>query len=165
MSQQVRYDLLVAELQLQNVDARLVYLAIQYHLGRPGSELDQNTGRPAEDGLRGIADALEPQLQQAIASIELSGDQRRRLDAAISGAINELKAGPLLREGGGSTVPGFVDALHKLFPDVAADPDEALPLAGHMLQLRRKLEVDAASRPVEPERGGAGPWWRFWRRS
>ncbi len=155
----------MANLQLSNVDARLTYLALQYHLGRPGSELDQESGQQADQGLAEVAAALEPQLQQAVATIALSADQQRRLDSAIGGSINELKATPILEAGGKGTMPAFSDALRRLFPGVAKDPEEVLALAGHLLQLRRRLSTQAAADIDRPEPVATRPWWQVWKRS
>ncbi len=95
----------MATFQLSNLDARLAYLALQYHLARPGSELDPETKQPMEHGLAEVAQALEPQLERAVATIELSEYQRQRLVSAIAGAVNELKTHPLL--GGKTMVPRF----------------------------------------------------------
>ena len=43
------------ELQLRQEDANLVFLAVAYHLGRPGSELDPITKLPVEHGLADVA--------------------------------------------------------------------------------------------------------------
>jgi hypothetical protein len=151
----------MATVQLANTDARLTYLALQYHLARPGSELEAGAG--ADGTLRDVADVLESQLEQAVATIELNGDQLRRLDGAISGSINELKSAQLLEAGGKSMMPSFVETLHRLFPNVAADPEEALPLAGHMLQLRRRLATTDVGE--ETQHGTpSGAWWKFWQR-
>ena len=154
----VRYDRRMASLQLSNVDARLMYLALQYHLGRPGSELESN------QGLAEVAAALEPQLQQAVATIELSADQQRRLDSAIAGSINELKATPILEAGGKGTMPAFAETLRRLFPEAAEDPEEALPLAGHLLQLRRRLNTQATAEIDKPDTVAPRPWWQVWKR-
>ena len=50
----------MATFQLANLDARLAYLALQYHLARPGSELDPETKQPTAHGLAGVARSLEP---------------------------------------------------------------------------------------------------------
>ncbi len=152
--------------QLANLDARLAYLAVQYHLSRPGSELQRETSQPSAHELAGVANELEPQLDRAVATIDLSDEQRRRLASALAGAINELKATPLLSAGGRqSMVPAFRDALGRLFPDAGDDPDEATRLAGHLLALRRRIEglpADvAAPAPKEQSRSR----WRFWQRS
>jgi hypothetical protein len=155
----------MATVQLANLDARLTFLAVQYHLARPGSELDAETKSPSAEGLRPVAEALEPQLDRAVAAIDLSQRQRERLASAMAGAINELKAYPLLAGGGRSTVPAFAAALHRLFPQVADDPDEATQLAGHLLAVRRRLEQ---ARPVEAPPAGeraARRWWQLWKRS
>lgn len=148
--------------QLANLDAKLVYLALLYHLARPGSELDHETKQPQAHGLAEIAEALEPQLDRAVAAIELSEFQRERLLSAISGTINELKTVPILE--GHASVPALDEALRRLFPQVAEDPNEATQLAAHLLPLRRRLAESAAG----PERAAAAKseqaWWRFWRR-
>ncbi len=153
----------MATLQLPNTDARLTYLAIQYHLARPGSELDHETGQPAESGLSSVATALEPQLDKAVAELDLSGGQQMRLDSAISGSINELKTSQLLDAGGRGTIPAFAETLRRLFPEAADDPDEALSLAGHMLQLRRRIAAQVEPEAVEPG-GEHQPWWQVWKR-
>jgi hypothetical protein len=155
----------MATLQLSNLDARLTFLALQYHLSRPGSELRREPGAGASTGLAGASAALEPQLDKAVATIDLGDEQRERLASAIGGAINELKATPLLQAGGRqSMVPAFRDALRRLFPDAADNPDEAEQLAGHLVALRRRLvqlPPDAPARQDAPKRSG----WRFWQRN
>jgi hypothetical protein len=67
----------------------------------------------------------------------------------MSGAINELKAYPLMRSDGGrrhGATPAFDAAVDRLFPEVRHDPEEAVQLAAHMLALRRRLEAG----PVSP---------------
>lgn len=163
----------MATFQLANLDARLAYLALQYHLARPGAELDPETGQLDARGLAPVARALELQLHRAVATIEIDDRQRQRLVSAIAGAINELKTYPLLdplppERGGGrrTAVPAFDAALRRLFPEVGEDAHEATQLAGHLMALRRRLERAAG----EPKQGGAAtngahrPWWRFWRR-
>jgi hypothetical protein len=155
----------MATVQLANLDARLTFLALQYHLERPGSELDPETKQPGVEGLRPVAEALEPQLDRAVASIDLSERQRDRLLSAISGAINELKAYPLMAAGGRSTVPAFQSALLRLFPEVADDSDEATQLAGHLLAVRRRLEQARFESPAEASGPPVGRrWWQLWRR-
>jgi hypothetical protein len=152
----------MATLQLSSMDARLTFLALQYHLARPGSELDPETRLPAQHGLGEVAAALEPQLERAVATIELQGPQHERLGSAIAGAINELKAYALLDEGRRTTVPTFHETLRRLFPQVADDPDEASQLAGHLLALRRRIERSAVE--DAPPRPPARSRWRFWER-
>ena len=48
-----------------------MYLALVYHLGRPGSELDPVTKQPAEHGLREMKVALGSELAADSAIIEL----------------------------------------------------------------------------------------------
>ena len=162
----------MATLQLAPLDAKLIFLALQYHLARPGAELDPESKQPMAHGLAEVAQALEPQLQRAVATVELSEYQRQRLLSAIAGTMNELKTYPLLdavppERGGGrrTTVPGFDAVLRRLFPEVDEEPDEAPQLAGHFMSLRRRLE-DAAAAAAEEEASTPArpPWWRFWQR-
>jgi hypothetical protein len=151
--------------QLSNTDARLAYLAVQYHLARPGSELDPVTKQQSAHGLAEVVRELEPQLERAVATIELSDRQRQRLVSAIAGAMNELKSSPLLAGGGRTMVPAFQETLRRLFPKAADDPDETTQLAGHLLALRRRLE-QVESAPVAVESSSSGRrWWRFWQRT
>ncbi len=157
-------------LQLPNMDARLTFLALQYHLARPGAELDPETRQPAAHGLGEVARALEPQLDRAVATLDLNDQQRERLVEAVAGAVNELKTYPLLDPlpGGGrrTAAPAFDATLRRLFPEVEEDADEATQLAGHMLQLRRRLERLAPELAPDGEDEGTGrrAWWRFWER-
>ena len=162
----------MATLQLAPLDAKLIYLALQYHLARPGAELDPESKQPLAHGLAEVAQTLEPQLHRAVATVELSEYQRQRLLSAIAGTMNELKTYPLLdavppERGGGrrTTVPGFDAVLRRLFPEVDDEPDEAPQLAGHFMSLRRRLE-DAVAAAAEEEASTAArsPWWRFWQR-
>jgi len=164
---------MAVELRLRPAEAKLVFLAIAYHLARPGSELDPETKLPAQHGLAEVSSALQPQLRQAVASVTLSAHQLERLGSGILGAINELKVYPMLEprpaeEGGGrhSTVPGFDRTLRHLFPAVEEDPDEATALIEPLMTLKRRL--DAATRQAaQDEKQPASqrrPWWRFWKR-
>ncbi len=155
----------MATFQLSNLDARLAFLALQYHLARPGSELDPETKQPVAHGLAEVARALEPQLERAVATVELSDFQRGRLVSAIAGAMNEVKTSPLVGGGRGSTVPEFVATLRRLFPEVQDDPEEAAQLTAHLMSLRRRLESAATPASAVSGRGAGGRrWWRFWER-
>jgi hypothetical protein len=160
------------ELRLEPAQARLVLLALAYHLARPGSELDPATKMPVQHGLAETSSALQPQLHQAVASITLSAHQLERLGSAVLGAINELKVYPLLeprppQERGGrrTSVPGFDRTLRHLFPEVEEDPDAATALIEPLVALKRRLD-DALRQATEEERR-PGPsrrwWWQVWR--
>ena len=71
------------DLHLQPDDAKLVYLAVAYHLGRPGSELDPITKMAVEKGLASTARELQPQLRMAVARVTLDADQTKRLQSAM----------------------------------------------------------------------------------
>ena len=159
---------------LRQDDARLAYLAIAYHLARPGSELDPQTRMQAQHGLAEVARQLQPQLKLASVTIDLNPFQLERLGSAILGAANELKVYPLLEErsaeeGGGrrSMVAGFDQTLRHLFPRVEEDADEAVALVEPLIALKRRLDEAAreggapATKPGTTRRPAR---WRFWQR-
>jgi hypothetical protein len=161
------------ELRLEPAEAKLVFLALAYHLARPGSELDRETKLPVQRGLAEVSSALQPQLGRDIAIITLADHQLERLRSAMLGAVNELKVYPMLEarppaEGGGrrSTVPGFDQTLRHLFPEVDEEADEALTVAERMVMLKRRLDTATAqaSQPASDGQRTRRPWWRFWRR-
>jgi hypothetical protein len=126
-------------LQLSPRERRLVALALQYHLGRPGSELDAATKQPLERGLRTLSDAIRhPDANAAgSASFELDAWQHERLLSAMKGCITELRVHHL-RQGAPSTVEGWSAAALSLFPELA-DPEAGLDLAEEMMLLSRRL--------------------------
>ena len=160
------------ELHLKQEDTKLVYLAVAYHLGRPGSELDPVTKQLVEHGLAEVARDLQPQLGLATASISLNADQITRLGSGMYGSITELKAYPMLEiqadAGGGrkSSVPGFDRTLRHLFPEVDEDVDATLDIAERMIMLKRRLDGEFAKAPPDtfqesaPRKRG---WWPFGR--
>jgi hypothetical protein len=162
------------ELQLRQEDAKLVFLAIAYHLGRPGSELDPITKQPVEHGLAEVMRELQPQMRLAVARIGLQENQLKRLASGMLGSITELKAYPMLElradpNGGGrrSSVAGFDRTLLHLYPQIEEDVEIALEVAEHMLMLKRRLDERMATLPPEelepkPQRKG---WWPFGSRS
>jgi hypothetical protein len=164
----------VIELSLRQDEARLVYLAIAHHLGRPGSELDPLTKQPVEHGMAEIARELQPQLRMAVSTLNLRDNQVQRLFQGMLGSITELKAYPMLElrtdaEGGGrrSSVPGFDATLRHLFPEVDDDAENAMSVAEQMLLLKRRLDQHLADIPREPEpepqRKRKRGWWPFGR--
>lgn len=161
------------DIQLRQEDARLVFLAVAYHLGRPGSELDALTKQPVEHGLAEVASVLQPQLNNAEATINLTEPQAKRLLSGMLGSITELKAYPMLQLQGGpdggrrSTVPGFDGTLAHLFPEVIEDVEESLGVAERMLMLKRRLdEVTADLEPEEPpEAEKKRGFWPFGKKS
>ncbi len=154
-------------LRLRGLEVRLLFLAIQYHLDRPGAELDPTTGRPASHGLAELAPRLL-EADDAEVSLSLTPFQARRADSAILGAINELKVYPMLApdsaRSGRSAAPRFEATLHSLWPQVADDPEEALALVPALVALRRRLlqALDEPGPRDEPSR--RRPFWRFWSR-
>jgi hypothetical protein len=162
------------ELQLRQEDAKLVFLAIAYHLGRPGSELDPITKQPVEHGMAEVMRELQPQMRMAVARIGLNDAQLKRLASGMLGSITELKAYPMLElradpSGGGrrSSVAGFDRTLLHLYPQIEEDAEISLEVAEHMLMLKRKLDERMATlSPEEPEaetKGKRKGWWPFGR--
>ncbi len=157
------------ELELRQEDARLVYLAVAYHLGRPGSELDPLTKRPVEHGMAEVSRDLQPQLRLAVAKVSLRPNQVDRLTSAMLGSINELKTYPMLPvddEGRRrSSVRGFDASLRHMFPEVDEDAGAALDVAEQMMTLKRRLEARLAEQPKGIEEGAQRRrgWWPFGR--
>ena len=162
----------MTDLTLRQEEAKLVYLAVAYHLGRPGSELDPITKQPVEHGLAEVAQGLQPQLRLALARISLRENQITRLLSGMLGSITELKAYSMLElraeaegEGRRSTVPGFDRTLQHLFPEVEADSENAMGVAEQMLMLKRRLDQQLANAPPEPEASHEPrqkrAWWPF----
>jgi hypothetical protein len=162
-------------LRLPQRQARLVALAVAYHLARPGSELDHDTMREYEHGLVEVLHTLEPQLDAQEATLELNALQVTLLSAALSSVVNELKTYTMLDITPGSrprsAAPGFDDKLRSLFPEVAADPPAASDVAGEAAILRRQLPLARARelleeerRAAEKERRGRKKPWQFWKR-
>jgi len=164
-------------LRLPQRQARLVALAVAYHLARPGSELDHDTMQEYEHGLAEVAHALEPQLDAETATLQIDSLQVTLLSAALSSVINELKIYSVfdtMAGGSGrprSTAPGFDDKLRSLFPVVAADPPAASDLAGDATMLRRQLPLARARDALEDERRTAQQKqrarkkpWQFWKK-
>jgi hypothetical protein len=126
-------------LKLTHDEPRLVYLALVYHLGRPGSELDPNTKQPITHGLRDVKVALGRDVANDSAIIELDDTQVPKLLSAIYGCATELR-GHHLRDGVASTVPRFTQTAIELFPQIRTDPEEALVVAEAMVMLHRRME-------------------------
>ncbi|MEX2247544.1 MAG: hypothetical protein WEC75_12765 [Dehalococcoidia bacterium] len=126
-------------LRLTHDEPRLISLALVYHLGRPGSELDPDTKLPGAHGLRDVAQQLRPHADDAEAVIELDEQQYRKLLSAVYGSVNELRVHHM-RQGATSTVAGFTDEIRQLFPQITADPEAALEVAEAMMMLHRRLE-------------------------
>jgi len=162
-------------LRLPQHQARLVALAVAYHLARPGSELDHDTMREYEHGLAEVPAALDPQLDAQEATLELGPLQVTLLSAALSSVVNELKTYSMFdaTPGGSrprSAAPAFDDKLRSLFPEVAADPPAASDLAGEAAILRRQLPLARARELLEEQRTAdqkpraRKKPWQFWMR-
>jgi hypothetical protein len=125
-------------LELSHDEPKLVYLALVYHLGRPGSELDPSTRAPLEHGLREVMTALGDEIAVGKAVIELDDWQYARLLSAIKGSVTELRVYHM-REGASSTVERWTETAERLFPQMKRDRDVALDLAQAMMMLERRI--------------------------
>jgi hypothetical protein len=148
-------------LKLTHDEPRLVELALVYHLGRPGSELDPDTKRPVERGLRAVYDALAAQ-RGGDAVIELDAAQYRKLLSAIYGCSTELR-GHHMRDGRPGTVPEFTQTALALFPALLEDAEAALDVAEAMVMLHRRMEravsgAAAADRATAEQAAGKRRW-------
>ncbi len=164
-------------LRLPRHQARLVALAVAYHLARPGAELDPSTMRDYAHGLAELPVALDPQLEAEAATVELTPLQVTLLATALSSVLNELKMYSVFDAMSGtsarprSTAPGFDEALRILFPRIVAEPAYASELAEEMVVLRRQLPLERARALLAEERDAAAAdrggrkRWQFWRRS
>jgi hypothetical protein len=148
-------------LKLTHDEPRLVYLALVYHLGRPGSELDPITKMPGEHGLRAIKVELGRDVDADSAIIELDDQQYAKLLSALLGSVTELRGYHLT--GAPSTVERFTETAESLFPAIRADRDEALAVAEAMFMLHRRMQravakaaVAAADPPAGRRRGWLG---------
>ena len=136
-------------LKLTHDEPRLVYLALVYHLGRPGSELDPSTRTPVERGLRDVKLALGNELEAESAVIELDSWQYGRLLSALKGCVTELRVYHM-REGALSTVGRWTETAESLWPALKADPETALDLAESMMMLERRIELAVGRALAEP---------------
>jgi hypothetical protein len=165
-----RYAGGMTRLQFRSEDARIVYLATIYHLGRPGSETHPDTLQRHDLGLQSIHDELQPRLNQAVVEIEASPYQVVRLGEALLGLVNELKQYAIAD--GRSMVPRFAETLHELYPETVDEPGAAMDLVQHPVMLHNRMamalgharaDVEAAARAAEQVKKGQGKWWQFWR--
>ncbi len=164
-------------LRLPQHQARLVALAVSYHLSRPGSEIDPQTLSEYQHGLAEVLPAIEEQVDQQNATLELNPLQVVLLSTALSSVISELKMYSVFDTMSGasarprSTAHGFDDRLRTLFPAVAGDSSYASQLAEDMTMLRRELPAPRAREVMEDERRAAEEAakasrkrWQFWKR-
>lgn len=165
-------------LSFRNEDARIVALAITYHLGRPGSETDPATLQRHDLGLAPVGRALDPQLAMAEVRLDLSPHQLHRLDEALLGTVNELKQYDVSHRK--SSVPNFETAIELLFPELTPEHEghEDMPgpldLVTRIVMLRRRLDpvVREADAELEAQRAAAEEaqrqanrrWWKLWQR-
>ncbi len=164
-------------LRLPQHQARLVALAVSYHLSRPGSEIDPDTLADYRHGLAEVLPVIDAQLDEREATVELNPLQAVLLSTAFSSVISELKMYSVFdtmsagSDRPRSTARGFDDRLRTLFPEVGGDPSCASQLAQDMAMLRRELPSARAREVLEEERRAVQEAsrrrrkrWQFWKR-
>ena len=163
--------------RLPRHQARLVALAVSYHLSRPGSEIDPDSMREYTHGLAEVLPLIDAQIEEEVATLDLSATQAVLLSTAFSSVLSELKMYSLfdsMAAGSSrprSTAAGFDDRLRRLFPEIAGDPAYAMVLAEDLTMLRRELPSQRAREVLAEQRAAAeeakkrrGRWWQVWRR-
>jgi hypothetical protein len=163
-------------LRLPQHQARIVALAIAYHLSRPGSELDPDTLSDYRHGLRELQSVIDAQVESEAATLELMPLQAVLLSTALSSVVSELKMYSVFDTMSGasrrprSTARGFDDRLRSLFPEIAGDAEYASQLAEDVTMLRRELpsararEVIAEEKRAAEEARSRRRWWQVWKR-
>jgi hypothetical protein len=163
-------------LRLPQHQARLLALAVSYHLSRPGAELDPNTLSDYAHGLSELQPIIDAQVENDAATLELTPLQTTLLATALSSVVSELKMYSVFDTMSGasprprSTAPGFDGRLCSLFPEVVGDPGYTSQLAEDMALLRRELpsarakELIAEEEAADQAARGRKKWWQVWRR-
>ena len=164
-------------IKLPQHQAKLVALAVGYHLARPGSELDPDTMSQYKHGLAELVPIVEAQLEEREATFDLNPLQGMLLSTAFSSTLSELKMYSVFDRMAGdsrrprSTAAGFDDRLRTLFPAIAGDPGYASKLAEDMALLRREMPFAKSREIYEVERQAAQAEreqrkpWQFWKRA
>ncbi len=164
-------------IRLPQHQARLVALAVGYHLARPGSEIDPDSMREYTHGLAEVLPLIDAQIEEDVAVLDLNATQAVLLSTAFSSVLSELKMYSLSdRMAAGSSRPrstaaGLDDRLRWLFPEIAGDPAYAMVLAEDLTMLRRELPSQRAREVLAEQRTAAAEaeksrrrWWQVWRR-
>ena len=164
-------------IRLPQHQARLVALAVGYHLSRPGSEIDPDSMREYTHGLAEVLPLIDAQIEEEVATLDLSATQAVLLSTAFSSVLSELKMYSLFDSMAAcssrprSTAAGFDDRLRWLFPEIAGDPAYAMVLAEDLTMLRRELPSQRAREVLAEQRTAAAEakksrrrWWQVWRR-
>ena len=163
--------------RLPRHQARLVALAVSYHLSRPGSEIDPDSMREYTHGLAEVLPLIDAQIEEDTATLDLNATQAVLLSTAFSSVLSELKMYSLFDSMAAdssrprSTAAGFDDRLRSLFPEIAGDPAYAMVLAEDLTMLRRELPSQRAREVLAEQRRAATEakksrrrWWQIWRR-
>ncbi|HEY5639356.1 MAG TPA: hypothetical protein VIW01_04840 [Dehalococcoidia bacterium] len=163
--------------RLPRHQARLVALAVGYHLARPGAEIDPDSMREYDHGLAEVLPLIDAQIEEDAATVDLNATQAVLLSTAFSSVLSELKMYSLfdsMAAGSArprSTAAGFDERLRWLFPEIAGDPAYAMVLAEDLTMLRRELPFQRAREVLEEQRQAAAEaekgrrrWWQVWRR-
>jgi len=153
-------------IRLPRHQARLVALAVGYHLSRPGAEIDSDSMREYTHGLAELLPLIDAQIEADAAALDLNPTQAVLLSTAFSAVLSELKMYSL-----SDSMAAVDDRLRWLFPEIAGDPAYAMVLAEDLTMLRREVPSQRAREVLAEQRSAAaeakkrrGKWWQVWRR-
>ena len=156
---------------LQQDEPKILYLALLYHLARPGSEIDPETGKKHVAALEPIMHFLTSEINKPIIEFSCLPKQIERIDTALSGLSNELRQFVLSAS---SVVPTFENTLMKFWPDAISDSSKLEEIRMLTMMTRRKLEVFFIQAEEELEREKLllererrlqrSQWWKIWKK-
>ena len=156
---------------LQQDEPKVLYLALLYHLARPGSEIDPETGKTHVAALEPVMHFLTSVINKPIIELSCLPTQVERIDTALSGLSNELRQFVLSSS---SVVPNFENTLIEFWPDVISDSNRLEEIMMLTMMTRRKLEVffiqaeqELAHEKLllEQERlSQRSQWWKIWKK-
>ena len=149
----------------------MLYLALLYHLARPGSEIDPETSKTHVAALAPVMHFLTSVINEPIIELSCLPKQVERIDTALSGLSNELRQFVLSSS---SVVPNFENTLIKFWPDVISDSNKLEEIMMLTMMTRRKLEVFfiQAEQELEHEKllleqerlSQRSQWWKIWKK-
>ena len=156
---------------LQQDEPKILYLALLYHLARPGSEIDPETGKAHIAALKPVMHFLTSELNKAIIELNCLPKQIERIDTALSGLSNELRQYVLSSS---SVVPNFENTLIKFWPEIAVDSNKIEEIMMLTMMTRRKLETfflqaqnelkHEELKLLEERRLRRSQWWKIWKK-
>ena len=156
---------------LRQDEPKILYLALLYHLARPGSEIDPETGKIHMAALKPIMHILTSEIDKPVIELNCSPKQIERIDTALSGLSNELRQFVLSAS---SVVLNFENTLLEFWPETATDSNKIEEIMMLTMMTRRKLETFFIQAEQELEREALkldqerrlrrSQWWKIWKK-